>query len=392
MARPGTSPAGSTQRAPERERLLRRLAVILSLFIAFVIAEVGLRVYARFSNYIPKVDLYDAPHHYLGRALIPNARYAGGSASIHINSRGFRGADFDLPKPEGTYRIFALGGSTTFGYYPATSADDQTYPAILQARLNDENPLSGIKRYEVVNAGVPGYSLRTSLQNLAARVLFLQPDMVVVYHLTNDLARYGNEENLRYPLLNQFVDRGVLSGFADGLMGWSWAFQELRFTLGARLWGGLVASRKEMPKHSADWRPDERYLEVFRRDLRNLVILAKANGVVPVLATQSIAFTDKTDFENLTDDEKRMQFDKPAIFYAAVPPAQRHALFRRYNDIIRSVAREEGTLFADVDAAIPKTPVYHYDYCHLTDAGSALQAEIIFRAIRDAAPRIAGRQ
>jgi lysophospholipase L1-like esterase len=388
QADPAAAPAA---RSPERERLLRRLAVLVSLLILFALAEVGLRVYARFSAYIPKVNLYDAPHAYLGRALIPGASFESRVAGIHVNARGFRGPEFAAPKPAGTYRIFALGGSTTFGYYPATTSDATAYPTVLQARLNTTRPLPGVERYEVVNAGVPGYSLRTSLQNFAGRVLFLQPDMVVVYHLTNDLARYGNEYNLNYPLLNQFVESGVVAGFLDGVMGWSWAFQELRFSLGTRLLGGLFASRGAPLRDDGDWRPDPRYLEAFRRDLRNLVVLAKANGVVPVLATQSIAFTAKTDFAKLTDDERRMQFDKPALFYATVPPTRRSELFQRYNDIIRDVARAEGAIFADVDAAIPKTPQYHWDYCHLTDAGSALQAETIHRAIGEAAPRSATR-
>lgn len=377
-------------RSAGRERLLRRLAVALALLVVFAAAELGLRVYARFSAYIPKVNLYDAPHYYLGRALLPNASYTSRVASLHVNSRGFRGKEFDVPKPDGVYRIFALGGSTTFGYYPATTSDATAYPAVLDDALNRAKPDATVGRYEVINAGVPGYSLRTSLQNLAGRVLFLQPDMVIVYHLTNDLARYGNEENLDRPLLNQFVPQGAANGFLDQVMGWSYAFQELRFSLGTRLLGGLLANLDGAPRQAtppaAAWQPDARYLDAFRRDLRNLVLLAKANGVRVLLSTQSIAFTEKTDFAHLSDDERRMQFDRPAVFYATVPPGERHALFKRYNEIIREVARGEGALFADVDAAIPKTPEYHWDYCHLTDRGSALQAETIARAIRDAAP------
>lgn len=378
-------------RSPERERQLRRLAVALSLLVLFALAEVGLRVYARVSAYVPKVNLYDAPHAYLGRALIPGATFESTVASIHVNSRGFRGKEFAMPKPPGTYRIFALGGSTTFGYYPATSSDTTAYPAVLEEKLNQDRPNAGIDRYEVVNAGVPGYSLRTSLQNLAGRVLFLQPDMVVVYHLTNDLARYGNEANLHYPMQNQFSAGGVVDGLLDQVMGWSWAFQELRFSLGTRLLGGLAGPRKMPVADDGNWQPDNRYLDAFRRDLRNLVLIAKANGVVPVVATQSIAFTEKTDFSNLNDAERRMQFDRPAIFYATVPPSQRYHLFKRYNAIIREVAQAEGAIFADVDAAVPKTPEYHWDYCHLTDRGSALQAETIHRAIREAGTsRLAG--
>lgn len=375
-----------TRRSPQRERLLRRLSVAFALLVMFVFAELGLRVYARLSDYVPKVAVYDAPHNYLGRALVPNAVYQSRVAGLHVNSRGFRGKEFDVPKPAGTYRVFALGGSTTFGYYPATTSDAATYPAVLEDLLNHDKPDRAVGRYEVVNAGVPGYSLRTSLQNLAGRILFLQPDMVIVYHLTNDLARYGNEDNLSHPMLNQFAPSGVVSGFLDGIMGWSYAFQELRFTIGARLLAGSAGGQPSAPATGAQWQPDLRYLEAFRRDLRNIVVLAKANGVRTVLATQSIAFTEKTDFTRLTDDERRMRFDRPATFYATVPGPHRYALVKRYNEIIREVAQSEGALLADVDAVIPKTPEYHWDYCHLTDKGTALQAEAIYRAIRGGGP------
>lgn len=370
------------RRSPERERLLRRLSVVFALLVMFAFAELGLRIYARLSDYIPKVAVYDAPHHYLGRALVPNADYQSRVAGVHVNSRGFRGKEFDVPKPPHTYRVFALGGSTTFGYYPATTSDAAAYPAVLEDLLNHDKPDAAVSRYEVVNAGVPGYSLRTSLQNLAGRILFLQPDMVIVYHLTNDLARYGNEHNLSHPMLNQFAPSGAASGFLDGIMGGSYAFQELRFSIGRRLFAGPGGERPDVPPAGADWQLDQRYLDAFRRDLRNIVVLARANGVRTVLATQSIAFTEKTDFSRLTDDERRMRFDHPAAFYAAVPGPHRHALVQRYNDIIREVAQTENALLADVDAVIPKTPEYHWDYCHLTDKGTALQAQVIHRAIR----------
>ncbi len=371
-------------RTPERERQLRRLAVLLALSFVFAIGEIGLRVYARLTSYIPKVDLYDAPHYLLGRALVPGASFESKAGSVHVNSLGFRGKEFASKKPEGTYRIAALGGSTTFGYYPATSSDETAYPAVLERLLNEGKPNTLVRRYEVINAGVPGYSLRSSLQNLASRLLYFDPDMVVVYHATNDVARYGNEDGLSKPLLNQFVPQGVIPGLLDQVMGWSYLFQELRFTLGTRLIGGLFGSRGSTePK---PWRYDPRYEEAFRRDLNNLVTLAKANGVLPVLATQSIAFTEKTDFAKLTEDERKMLFDRPAIFYATIPGPERFRVFQRYNQAIRDTAALHRLPLADVDRAVPKTPRFHYDYCHLTDEGTAMQAAVIQQAIHSAGP------
>lgn len=67
--------------------------------------------------------------------------------------------------------------------------------------LAANDPVSNNTKYEVINAGVP-ILMRTLAQNFLARILFYQPDMVVIYEATNDLARYGNETGLNHPLEN----------------------------------------------------------------------------------------------------------------------------------------------------------------------------------------------
>lgn len=364
--------------SPERERTLKRLVLLIAFLSA--IGEIGLRVYEALTPYISKTDPYLSDHRFLARTLIPNADYQNGAATLHVNSKGFRGKEFDAVKAPGTCRIFALGGSTTFGHFPDTSGDAAAYPAVLENLLNQSRPEQGITRYEVINAGVPGFSLRSSLANFLFRVVYFQPDVVVIYHNTNDLSRYGNAQNLSNPLENQFIPKRFTTGLLDHILGWSYLVQEIRFTLVSRLRFG---SSGTPPAYAAGtpWQLDHRYPEAFRRDLRNLVIVAKANGVTPVLVSESIAFTSKTDFSNLSADEMKMKFNHPALFYATVPPAQRYNLFKLYNGIIREVATEQNVPFADVDAVIPKTPEYHTDYCHLTDRGSALQAEVIFRTL-----------
>lgn len=383
---------GSGPRSAPRERIFKLLAVVLSLALVFAAAEIGLRMLARFTPYIAKVSEYETGHYLLGKALIPGARHVTRSARISVNSRGFRGREFEVPKPAGVYRIFALGGSTTFGYYPSTTGDEWTYPALLEVQLNAVRAPDETSRYEVVNAGAPGYSVRSSIQNFAARILFYEPDMVIVYHNINDLSRYGHEQNLTHPLQNQYIPTGFRAGLLDHLFGWSYAVQELRFTLTERIGlGAAPAGARRPDADDGSWKLDPRYPEAFRRDLRNLVVLARANGVIPVLASQSFAVTEGTDFARLTDDERRMQLDKPLLFYARVPARERYRIASLYNDIVRQVAEAEGVPFVDVHAGIPKTPEYHWDYCHLTDRGSALQAEIIARELHPLLARRAPR-
>ena len=62
-------------------------------------------------------------------SLVPNQNLE----TININSHGFRGHDFSEKKDLGTYRIFIVGGSTTFG--SGATSDDTTIPSFLQKNL-----------------------------------------------------------------------------------------------------------------------------------------------------------------------------------------------------------------------------------------------------------------
>jgi len=99
-----------------------------------------------------------------------------------INSRGYRDAGYSLAKPAGTYRIIALGDSTTFGWGVPI---EQTAAKILEHTLN-QTAGTGYGRFEVINAGVGNYG---SVQEVAHYRTFdqaLHPDAVVLDYFIND--------------------------------------------------------------------------------------------------------------------------------------------------------------------------------------------------------------
>ncbi|MBZ0272839.1 hypothetical protein K8I61_12445 [bacterium] len=116
-------------------------------------------------------DIHSAMYDLLPHAKIPRALGPGSDA---VNSLGFRGPEFDARKPANTVRIFCVGDSTTFGH---TLRPHETYSAHLPALLADAWPG---KRAEVINAGVPGTTLPQHIYRVRAKVLPLQPDIVVV--------------------------------------------------------------------------------------------------------------------------------------------------------------------------------------------------------------------
>jgi lysophospholipase L1-like esterase len=91
-----------------------------------------------------------------------------------VNAHGLRGPEFTNKKPEGVRRVVFLGDSNTFGM----GADRyDNYPHRLGRWLS----YSAGKRWEVINAAIPGYSAFQMLQMLRTRAKDYAPDVVVVY-------------------------------------------------------------------------------------------------------------------------------------------------------------------------------------------------------------------
>ena len=98
-----------------------------------------------------------------------------------LNSRGFSGPEFSSIKPPDTYRVFTLGGSTTFG---TNQFHSETWPGYLQQIFDGEE--LGVN-VQVINAGISGYSSTAEYQMLKTRLIDYQPDLVIMYDGWNDL-------------------------------------------------------------------------------------------------------------------------------------------------------------------------------------------------------------
>jgi hypothetical protein len=101
--------------------------------------------------------------------------------TARINSDGFRGPERSRDSQDGEpYRILCLGDSVTYGF---NVGQDATYPARLERMLSKKHPGS---RFEVINAGVPGWSWVQGAAFLLRDGLALQPDLIVAAHGTDE--------------------------------------------------------------------------------------------------------------------------------------------------------------------------------------------------------------
>jgi hypothetical protein len=105
--------------------------------------------------------------------------------------------------------------------------------------------------------------------------------------------------------------------------------------------------------------------------MKGAVALLRAWGIEPVLMTQFNRFDGQDVFVN-------QQFGKSQ---STIPLRDYVAYYKKFNDIVRSVAEDNSVHLIDLDRLVPRSNKYIYDAFHVNDTGSRLVAEIVARAI-----------
>jgi hypothetical protein len=126
-----------------------------------------------------------------GRDLTPAPQFF---VRYRFNSLGFRGPDYAIPAPQGTFRIVILGDSFTLGQ---GVHEEDTFAAQLESRLNAAAMTRGQHiRFEVINTGVTGYSTeqeRISYERFSSAYM---PHIVLVSMVYNDDMGFLDEVRL----------------------------------------------------------------------------------------------------------------------------------------------------------------------------------------------------
>ncbi len=233
--------------------------------------------------------------------LRPGAKIIFMDQPLTVNRWGMRDRDRRLEKPEGTYRIAVLGPSIVMG---SGVADGETFPDFLEARLNrSAGPGSGL-RYEVLNFGVPAFSLVQQLAMLEDRTLMFQPDAVlitdspelrrtVVSHLAKAIAA---GIPIPYPGLDALIrETGVHALASDGI--------PVPFDGPRTLLSG-VGIKTRMPWLEAERRLNLAGDDLVRWTLEQLVKVTRDRGAVPVfVALNNVADPPAAEPRALEDAE-----------------------------------------------------------------------------------------
>jgi lysophospholipase L1-like esterase len=284
--------------------------------------------------------------------LRPGSRSRLFDCPIAINSLGFRGREITRRKGN-AYRIVALGESTTFGC--TLGPEDVPWPELLERMIRER--LKPRRPVEVINAGVPGYTLEDNLHRLARDVLPLQPDLIISYHGFNG-----------FPLLDESLP--VVYGKAPPV----YQPRPLRLLANCEYRLKMMWYRRRRtaraaphPQAVADVM-DSKYAHAYRE----LVQVAKTNHVRLVLAKFSMAVNHQSEA------------DVVEFYRSGFPQVKREIEANRlHSRVVEEVARQNPEVcLVDTHPGLDGEHERFVDLVHLTQEGRQHLAETFFAGIQ----------
>ena len=105
------------------------------------------------------------------------------------NSDGFRYEELDETKTDTSFRIFAVGGSTTYG---SASNNDETWPGHLERMISEITEID----VKVINAGISAASSKSEYELIKNKIIPLEPDLIIMYDGWNDANLKGETKTL----------------------------------------------------------------------------------------------------------------------------------------------------------------------------------------------------
>lgn len=338
----------------------RKLALaMLAWGVLFAFAEVGVRVWMAFRSESPAQMRYQYDWRrnkrlqhvwaYQDREY-PYLPYVPRTKPPDVEMPGLRLTSPEETKPPDVFRIFCLGGSTTF----------LGYPAKLEAELRPDFAARGL-RLEMVNAADLSWTSLDSLVNFIVRCLPYEPDAAIVYQAQNDAwPAFGRTYRPDYTHWRKRLveNTPMLSDYVPRILDYSAVYLQLR---------GLYESRASthrwidaMMHYIPDFDRDPYHgVAQYGKNIRDLIAIAQAHEIPLLLSTEVV---------NEDSSEKRL--------VSAV---------HEINDITRSFSDQyEDVTVVDAAGAIPGDDVLMRDICHfrLDGVGEGMLVRFLAEAVR----------
>lgn len=300
----------------------------------------------------------------------PNVRFQKWA----MNALGTRGPAASLVKEPGTTRVVVVGASETFGLYESPGKE---YPRQLEDSLNHglasrtACSASGTRRYEVLNAALPGMSLPTIDEDVRNRVRRFGADVIVVYptpaqYLEDEPPRAAAPDSSGHvaePSLAQALRPRIVHRLREQI---KTALPDL-----VKTWMRRRETEQYVHAHPAGWRfssvPADR-LAQYGADLRHLIGTIRSTGAVPVVATHANVFMQR----GRSDRDLLLAWER---FYPRAPGAVIVAFDSAARAETLRAAADSSVATVDLATRLSASPRAAFsDFSHFSDEGAAIVA------------------
>jgi lysophospholipase L1-like esterase len=288
-----------------------------------------------------------------------------------INSLGFRGPEFRPTKPNGTFRIVCLGGSSTFGY---RNGDGGTYPFLLEKILRQASGDAGI---EVINAGFPYYNSASVLALLREEISRYDPDVVTLYSAFNDAA---------WPLKVPFFSRIVFWIQEHSAV---YLLIKENFHIDALYLKLMSKITRRVRLKAVNYEPFKIEIDQvalrFRKNVKSLVQFAKEKGSAVVLIKQPMTAQNPQSGNHTPisyEEEYQAVMEKFRAGAFLLPNQLNLIKHHRLIQELEKIAKEEGVDVVDNIAIVDQHKGGLASWVHLTEDANLRLAEALKSAIQ----------
>ncbi len=290
--------------SPKKKRIFFVVAILLP-FLMLGILELGLRLF----HFGPDLSLFVKKEIYGTTYYVMNplvkARYFPQSSFAQEMTTDY----FKVPKPEGTFRIFCLGGSTAVGFPYWRNA---SFASFLNERLSRLFPE---RKIEVINLGMTAINSYTVL-DIAKELPKYEPDLIIVYDGHNEFyGGLGVASNLTISssrwvtmLYLQMIHSKVFLLIRETVNGLKSLIGGSSDKATRNLTLELLAKDKYIPYGSELYKEAE---STFKLNVKDLYAICSINNIPLILSTQVSNLRDISPFasvisKELTPESKRI--------------------------------------------------------------------------------------
>lgn len=345
------------------------IITIPTLLLLFILSEVGVRVFKTHIDLYEltgikettnPMELWAIQDPYCAYMAKPGYRENGKT----VNSHGFMSTpEIGLNKKNKTIRLVFLGESSTAGM-GVTIKDSLTWPWLTSKELS--RILGNKLNIEFINASLGGYTTFESYGKLWSRLIYYQPDIVIVNHGWNDMYYFNQADSAlkwrnNFDLKKKIHYAQISPHWIDPWIRWSQILSKIRFWYSARHVQGEKTTEKPHLKDSFNMKG----VAIFRNNIRLIKHFCEMHQLQLFICKQPSLIHPQTTEE----DKKRCRYD----FHGFDHDAHLRAFHELYKVIAQEIPRNNSI---DLTSISGKSDCF-YDHIHPSEWGSVQIAAIV---------------